>query len=99
MENFIKKATEFLASKTDVNAVCVTTDGSVFLVEMFLFADSHSQNLKDNKIVVLSYDEKHVEKLNKKFFEGSKWELKLVEKPTQKKPPKKKKEVKEPQKK
>lgn len=97
MEKFIKKATEFLASKTDVKSVCLTSDGSVFLLESFLFADSHSQNLKDQTIIVLTESKKDVEQLNSKFFEGSKWKLNLIKKEVKKPTPKtttKKKEVK-----
>ena len=76
-----------LTSQSDVNAVCVTSDESVFNAKDLHFANSHSQRFDDKSIVIIGKNKDFKEDNESLFFEGSRYSFQLLdavkdEKPT-----------------
>jgi hypothetical protein len=70
------------------DAVCVTSDGSVFLVENKSFANAHSLKLEEQNILVVGKTDKFAKDNERLLFKSSKWEfvladgIEIVEEPT-----------------
>ena len=76
---FSEKAKEFFASNKDAKGVCVTSDGTIFDLENWQFADAHAQTLEQKQIEIHVTDESVLnDRLKRLFVEGSIWVLKLV---------------------
>jgi hypothetical protein len=73
------KAKSFFASNPDAKGVCLTSDGTLFDLQNFRYADAHSQTLENREIQVFAKDENAIdEPIKRLFFEGSIWLLKLI---------------------
>jgi hypothetical protein len=73
------KAKSFFASNPDAKGVCLTSDGTLFDLDNFRFADAHSQTLENREIQIFAKNENDIdEPIKRLFFEGSIWILKLI---------------------
>jgi hypothetical protein len=77
----LKKAKSVLISK-DVNAVCVTSDGSVFHAKDKIFADAHSQRFDDETILIVGKNDEFKKENKNLFFKGSRFSFQLANEKT-----------------